>query len=153
MRWLHTEIIFALYYNLVDLLLLDRRCLGQSCGGCSILLFTFWTDCEEAKFCSMRYYLAVGSCCHWCQWFDWLMSSDWLISKDWLIDDGCNVICIVLYGNSYMKMDQWVVIDMMKMDQWVVSDTWWRWIDVVSFVYDALLEKCIDVWLLYYHDW
>ena len=41
-------------------------------------------------------------------------------------------------------MDQWVVIDMMKMDQWVSIDTWWRWIDVVSLVYDALLEKCID---------
>ena len=29
----------------------------------------------------------------------------------------------------------------------------WRWIDVVSLVYDALLDKCIDESLLSYHDW
>ena len=51
------EGIFTLCCNLVDLLLLDRRCLGQGCSGCSILMFTFWIDCEEAEFCSMRYYL------------------------------------------------------------------------------------------------
>ena len=37
--------------------------------------------------------------------------------------------------------------------QWVVIDTWWRWIDVVSLVYNAFLGKCIDDSLLYYHDW
>jgi hypothetical protein len=35
------EGIFTLCYNLVDLLMLDRRCLGRGCSGCSILLFTF----------------------------------------------------------------------------------------------------------------
>jgi hypothetical protein len=39
-RWLCAEGIFVLCCNLVDLLLLDRRCFGRSCGGCSILLFT-----------------------------------------------------------------------------------------------------------------
>jgi hypothetical protein len=48
-----------LCYNLVNLLLLDRRCLVRGCSGCSILLFTFRTDCEEAESCSMRYYLAT----------------------------------------------------------------------------------------------
>ena len=42
----------------------------------------------------------VGSCCHWCQWFDWLISSDWLMSNDWLIDDWCNIICIFLDENA-----------------------------------------------------
>jgi hypothetical protein len=53
------EGIFALCCSLVDLLLLDRRFLGQGCSGCSILLFTFSTACEEANFCSMKYYLAA----------------------------------------------------------------------------------------------
>ena len=53
--------IFALFCSLVDLLLLDRRCLGQSYGGCNILLFPFWTDCGEDEFCSMRYYLTTLS--------------------------------------------------------------------------------------------
>ena len=53
------EGIFSLCCNLVDLLLLDRRCLGRGCSGCSVLLFSFWTDCEEAKFCNMRYYLVT----------------------------------------------------------------------------------------------
>ena len=53
------EGIFALCYSDVDLLLLDRRCLGRGCSGCSVLLLSFWTDCEEAKFGSMRYYLAT----------------------------------------------------------------------------------------------
>jgi len=57
MRCLCAEGIFTLCCNLVDLLLLDRRCLGRGYSGCSILLFTFWTDCEEIEFCSMRYYL------------------------------------------------------------------------------------------------
>ena len=42
---------------------------------------------------------------------------------------------------------------MMKMDQWVVIDTWWRWINVVSLVYDALLDWCKDESLLSYHGW
>jgi hypothetical protein len=41
MRCLCAEGIFTLCCNLVDLLLLDRRCLGRGCSGCSILLFTF----------------------------------------------------------------------------------------------------------------
>jgi hypothetical protein len=35
------EGIFSLFYNLVDLLLLDRRFLGRGCSGCSVLLFFF----------------------------------------------------------------------------------------------------------------
>jgi hypothetical protein len=38
MRCLCVEEIFSLFYSLVDILLLDRRCLGQGCSGCSILL-------------------------------------------------------------------------------------------------------------------
>jgi len=53
------EGIFSLCYNLVDLLLLDRRCLGRGCSGCSVLMFPFWTDCEEVEFCSMGYYLVA----------------------------------------------------------------------------------------------
>jgi hypothetical protein len=41
MRLFCAEGIFTLCYNLVNLLLLDRRCLGRGCSGCSILLFTF----------------------------------------------------------------------------------------------------------------
>ena len=59
MRWLCAEGIFVLCCNLVDLLLVDRRCLGQGCSGCSILLFPFWIDCGEDEFCSMRYYLVA----------------------------------------------------------------------------------------------
>ena len=59
MRGQCVEEIFTLCCNLVDLLLLDRRCLGQGCSGYSVLLFSFWTYCEEAEFCSMRYYLAT----------------------------------------------------------------------------------------------
>jgi len=59
MRWLCAKRIVALCYNLVDLLLLDRRCLYLGCSGCSVLLCTFWIDCEEAEFFSMRYYLAT----------------------------------------------------------------------------------------------
>jgi hypothetical protein len=59
MRGRCAEGIFALFCNLVDLLLFDRRCLGRGYSGCSVLLFSFLTDCEEAKFCSMRYYLAA----------------------------------------------------------------------------------------------
>jgi hypothetical protein len=59
--WIHerwcAEGIFALCFNLFDLLLFDRRFLGQGYNGCSVLLFSFLTDCEEDKFCSMRYYL------------------------------------------------------------------------------------------------
>jgi len=58
-RFMCAEGIFALCYSLVDLLLLDRRCLGRGCSGCSIILFTFWTQCEEAELCSMRYYLGT----------------------------------------------------------------------------------------------
>ena len=58
-RWLFAEGIFVLFCNLVNLLLLDRRCFGRSCGGCSILLFTLWTNCGEDEFSSMRYYLAA----------------------------------------------------------------------------------------------
>ena len=53
------EGIFALCCNLFDLLLFDRRCFGWGCSGCIVLLFSFWKYCEEAKFCSMRYYLAA----------------------------------------------------------------------------------------------
>ena len=59
MRGQCVEGIFSLCCNLVDLLLLDRRCLGRGGSGCSILLFPFWTDCGEDEFCSMRYYLAT----------------------------------------------------------------------------------------------
>ena len=59
MRGRCEEGIFSLCFNLVDLLLLDRRCWGRSCSGCNVLLFPFWTDCEEAEFCSMIYYLAT----------------------------------------------------------------------------------------------
>ena len=58
-RWLCAEGIFVLCCNLVDLLLVDRRCLGRGCSGCSILLFPFWTDYGEEEFCSMRYYLVA----------------------------------------------------------------------------------------------
>ena len=57
MRGWCVEGIFALWCSLVDLLLLDKRCLGQGYSSCSVLLFSFWTDHEEAEFCSMRYYL------------------------------------------------------------------------------------------------
>ena len=40
MIFLCAEGIFVLRYSLVDLLLLDRRCLGRGCSGCNILLFT-----------------------------------------------------------------------------------------------------------------
>jgi hypothetical protein len=59
MRCLCAEGIFSLCCNIFNLLLLDRRCLGQGCSGLSILLFTFRTDCEEVEFCSMRYYLVA----------------------------------------------------------------------------------------------
>jgi hypothetical protein len=49
--------IFSLCCNLFDFLFFDRKFLGQGYSGCSVLLFSFLTDCEEAKFCSMRYYL------------------------------------------------------------------------------------------------
>jgi len=35
------------------------RCRRWGCSGCSVIMFPFWTDCEEAQFCSMRYYLAT----------------------------------------------------------------------------------------------
>jgi len=57
MRLFCAEGIFTLCCNLVNLLLLDKRSLRQDCSGCSILLFTFWIDCEEDEFCSMIYYL------------------------------------------------------------------------------------------------
>jgi hypothetical protein len=41
MRERCAEGIFVLYCNLVDLLLLDRRCRGRGCSGCSVLLFPF----------------------------------------------------------------------------------------------------------------
>jgi hypothetical protein len=41
MRCLCIEGIFTLCFNIVDLFMLDRRCLGRGCSGCSILLFTF----------------------------------------------------------------------------------------------------------------
>jgi hypothetical protein len=41
MRCLCVEGIFSLFCNLFNLLLLDRRCLGQGCSGCNILMFTF----------------------------------------------------------------------------------------------------------------
>jgi hypothetical protein len=41
MRFSCVEGLFTLFYNLDELLLLDRRCLGQGCSGCSILFFTF----------------------------------------------------------------------------------------------------------------
>ena len=59
MRGRCAEGIFALCCSLFDLLLLDRRCLGQGCSGCSVILFSFWTDCEEAEFCSMRYFIVT----------------------------------------------------------------------------------------------
>jgi len=64
-RFMFVEGIFTLCCNLVNLLLLDRRCLGQGCSGCSIILLTFWTNCEEAEFCSMRYYLGTNVCNRW----------------------------------------------------------------------------------------
>ena len=59
MIFLCVEGIFTLCCSLVNLLLLDRRFLVQGYSGCSVLLFSFWTYCEEAKFCSMRYYLVT----------------------------------------------------------------------------------------------
>jgi hypothetical protein len=41
MRGQCVEGIFALCCSLVDLLLLDIRCLGKGCSGCSVLLFSF----------------------------------------------------------------------------------------------------------------
>jgi hypothetical protein len=41
MRCMCAEGVFSILYNLVDLLLLDRRCLGRGCSGCSVLLFPF----------------------------------------------------------------------------------------------------------------
>jgi len=58
-RFMCVEGIFALCCTLVGLILLDRRCLGRGSSGWSIILFTFWTNCEEAKFFSMRYYLGT----------------------------------------------------------------------------------------------
>jgi hypothetical protein len=40
MRSVCDEGIFTLCCNLVDLLLLDIRCLDQGCNGCSVFLFT-----------------------------------------------------------------------------------------------------------------
>ena len=59
MRGRCAEGIFALCCSLVDLLLLDRSFLGQGCSGCNVLLFPFRKNCEEAEFCSMRYYFAA----------------------------------------------------------------------------------------------
>ena len=51
--------ILVLIYNLVNLLLMDRKVLGRGCNGCSVIMFTFWSDCEEAKLCSMRDYFVA----------------------------------------------------------------------------------------------
>ena len=59
MRGRCAEGIFSLSCNLVDLLLLDRRCLGRGCSCCSILLFPFRTNCGEDEFYSMRYFLVT----------------------------------------------------------------------------------------------
>ena len=101
---------------------------------------------------------SVGSCCHWCQWFDYL-GDCWIICHwcqviDWLkIDEQC--ICIVLdetdrsqSGNQFIKMDHWYDAQM-KMDQWVVIDTWWcivclmkRWLIIVL----LWLIRCKNGW-------
>jgi hypothetical protein len=57
MSFLCVEGIFTLHCNLVDLLLLDRKCLGVGYSGCSIFLFNLLKNCEEAELCTMRYYL------------------------------------------------------------------------------------------------
>ena len=59
MIWIFAKWIFTLCCNLVNLLLLDRRFLDQCCSGYSVLLFTFWIDCEEVEFCSIIYYLVA----------------------------------------------------------------------------------------------
>jgi hypothetical protein len=51
--------ILVLFYNL---LLLDRKVLGQGCSGCNVLMFTFCLDCEEDKLFGMRDYFETLFC-------------------------------------------------------------------------------------------
>ena len=51
--------ILKLFYNLVDWILLDIKVLVWGCNGCNVLPFTFWSDFEEAKLCSMRDYFVA----------------------------------------------------------------------------------------------
>jgi hypothetical protein len=44
----------VIFFNIVDLFLLDRRGLDQGRSGHSVLLFTFCLNREEAKLCRMR---------------------------------------------------------------------------------------------------
>jgi hypothetical protein len=50
MRCLCAEGIFTLCCNLVDLLLLDRRCLDRGCSGCSILCSPFEQIVKKLNF-------------------------------------------------------------------------------------------------------
>jgi len=56
-RW--NKKILVLFYNLGDMLLMDRKVLGWDYSGCSVLTFTFWLDFEEDKLFSMRDYFVA----------------------------------------------------------------------------------------------
>ena len=85
--------------------------------------------------------ISVGSCCHWCQWFDYfdvkgLMSSDWVINWCQVID-WCKWIDLWLMNNVY-------VLSLMRM-----IDVKWKPIDEDGF-FDIL---CIVWWLIIVLSW
>ena len=95
----------------------------------------------------------VGSCCHWCQWFDLFMSKDWcqvidwcqsmigwLMPKDdWWLNDvkGQRFDVYMFYHNILMNMDWcdfigiWCIVELMK-----------RWIFIVL----SWLIRCTNGW-------
>ena len=62
---------------------------------------------------------SIGSCCHWCQWFDylgycWIICHlckwfDWLMSSNWLIDDWWTMDMYYPWWEWYMS--KWKPID------------------------------------------
>jgi hypothetical protein len=52
--------ISMIFYNIIDLLMLDRRVLGWGYSGCIFLLF--WLGYEEDKFCGMIDYFVALFC-------------------------------------------------------------------------------------------
>jgi len=67
-RWRNN--ICVLFYNM---LLLDRKVLGQGCSGFNFLLLTFWRDHEEAKLWSKWDYFAAFFCQNISQNYLWYL--------------------------------------------------------------------------------
>ena len=83
--WLRHDLFSFSWVNLIKCLILhDTNCLT---------LRNFWSG------------TIVGSCCHWCQWFDWLMSNDWLMSKEdqWVVIDTWWIDVVSLVYDALLK--------------------------------------------------